>query len=220
MGITYDDILRVNKAVKYIGIHGKNYAEVAQRVQAFRNLYPEGFITTDILRMDQSIVYMKAEVGFYENGQKVVLSTGMAYERQDASKINQTSYIENCETSAIGRALGFIGLGSENGIASAEEVQQAIDTQEAIENGEIPVQPTATVSMGDTVPPAELTPETYLLREVNRLQQKFGESFNFMNCRKALIDGGIVPNKRSNEMNMKEAKALIKAIEETWEVPA
>lgn len=80
--------------------------------------------------------------------------------------------------------------------------------------------PRATVTTHATVPPAEVTPETYLLKEVNRLQQKFGESFNFMNCRKALIDGGIVPNKRSNEMSMEEAETLIREIEKTWEVPA
>ena len=134
MDIKYERIVEVNKGVTYTNVKGKNYAEVAQKVQAFRNLIPGGFITSEIIRFDPGIVYMKSEVGFYENGQKVVLATGHAFERQDASNVNKTSYIENCETSAVGRALGFIGFGSEKSIASAEEVDNAIKTQEAIEN--------------------------------------------------------------------------------------
>ena len=54
-----------------------------------------------------------------------------AEEKETSSYINKTSYIENCETSAVGRALGFIGLGSENSIASLEEVANAINNQQA-----------------------------------------------------------------------------------------
>ena len=137
--ITYERIAEVNKDINYISIHGKNYAEVAQRVQGFRRLYPEGYITTEIISMQGNIVYMKAEAGFYgEDGQKHTLATGLAFERQDASNINKTSFIENCETSAIGRALGFVGIGSEQTIASREELEHAIATQNAIENGVIP----------------------------------------------------------------------------------
>jgi hypothetical protein len=44
--------------------------------------------------------------------------------------INKTSYIENCETSAWGRALGNLGYGIQTSIASAEEVEMAIAKQE------------------------------------------------------------------------------------------
>ena len=137
--LNYERIAEVNKNIKYTDVRGKNYAEVAQRVQAFRNLIPDGYITTEIIRFEPGIVYMKAEAGYYaEDGRRVMLATGLAFERQDASNINKTSFIENCETSAIGRALGFIGLGSEKSIASAEEVANAIETQGMIENGTIP----------------------------------------------------------------------------------
>ena len=164
MNISYDRIAELNKKIKYTDVRGKNYAEVTQRVQAFRNLIPDGYITTDILKMDSGIVFMKAEVGYYaEDGRRVMLSTGLAFERQDASRINNTSFIENCETSAIGRALGFIGLGSESSIASAEELQNAIATQEAIENGtisaELPTQEApATVSTVPEIPPVNNHP--------------------------------------------------------------
>jgi len=55
--------------------------------------------------------------------------TGFAHEDESKSQINRTSAIENCETSATGRALGLLGLGSESSIASAEEVQNAIHQQ-------------------------------------------------------------------------------------------
>lgn len=137
--ITYERIAEVNKDIKYKPIHGKNYAEVAQRVQGFRKLYPEGFIETNIISLDNGVVYMKAEAGYHGNdGHRFVLATGYAFERQDASMLNKTSFIENCETSAIGRALGFIGIGTEDTIASREELEHAIETQEAIKNGQIP----------------------------------------------------------------------------------
>lgn len=164
MNISYDRIAEINRKIKYTDVRGKNYAEVTQRVQAFRNLIPDGYITTDILKMDSGIVFMKAEVGYYaEDGRRVMLSTGLAFERQDASRINNTSFIENCETSAIGRALGFMGLGSESSIASAEELQNAIATQEAIENGtisaELPTQEApATVSTVPEIPPVNNPP--------------------------------------------------------------
>ena len=62
-----------------------------------------------------------------ENGK--ILATGMAQEKETSSYINKTSYIENCETSAVGRALGMLGIGSDEQMASAEEVANAINNQ-------------------------------------------------------------------------------------------
>ena len=58
-----------------------------------------------------------------------VLSTGYAQEKENASVVNRTSYIENCETSAVGRALGMCGFGIDASVASAEEVKNAIEQQ-------------------------------------------------------------------------------------------
>ena len=126
MDIKYTDIEKANKALKTTDVKGKDYVEVNQRVKAFRMVYPMGFIQTEILEHDAGKVMMKAEVGFYHNGtEKVILGSGMAFELQSASFINKTSYIENCETSAVGRALGMAGFGIDASIASAEEVQNA-----------------------------------------------------------------------------------------------
>lgn len=126
MDIKYTDIEKANKALRTTDVKGKDYVEVNQRVKAFRMVYPTGFIITKILEHDAGRVMMQTEAGYYdESGIKITLGTGLAFELQSASFINKTSYIENCETSAVGRALGMAGFGIDASIASAEEVQNA-----------------------------------------------------------------------------------------------
>ena len=127
----FKDIQRVNSTLKTVDIKGKEYVEVNKRVMAFRELEPNGTITTEIIDItsDKSsggIVTMKATVF---DGEGRLLATGMAQEKESSSYINKSSYIENCETSAVGRALGFIGIGTDTSIASAEEVLNAINNQ-------------------------------------------------------------------------------------------
>ena len=134
----FNDIEQANKTIKTTNIKGKQYAEVNQRIRAFRMLYPEGFIRTDIVEMDLTagIVVMKSVVGYTdETGAERILGTGTAFEWKNDSKsmVNKTSYIENCETSAVGRALGMIGLGIEKSIASAEEVKYAVAHQDEMQ---------------------------------------------------------------------------------------
>ena len=54
----------------------------------------------------------------------------MAEEEKGSTFINKTSYVENCETSAWGRALANFGIGLDTSVASADEVQNAIANQE------------------------------------------------------------------------------------------
>ena len=238
MDIKYESIVEANKGIAYTDVRGKNYAEVAQRVQAFRKLIPGGFILTDIISNKDGVVFMKSEAGYYaEDGRRVILSTGHAFERQDASNINNTSFIENCETSAIGRCLGFIGLGSEKSIASAEEVDNAIKTQEAIASGKIPdptmpvTPPVADVSKVHSVPPvaqnnapANQTPPApekpvnpvldYLANERASLRtaRKIGVGENKALWNKqteVLKAAGLVPNKPLSDYTMQEAENLV-----------
>lgn len=129
--ITYKNIQTVNAEIKSVSIKGKQYAEVPQRINAFRKLYPQGFIKTEVIRLDEDIksgvCVIKATVGYGDT----VLGTGTAYEKADGSFINKTSYIENCETSAVGRALGMAGFGIDTSVASAEELQNAINNQKS-----------------------------------------------------------------------------------------
>lgn len=127
--VTYEDIKKANEAIKTTDIKGKDYAEVNQRIKAFRMLYPTGTISTEMLSNENGVCIFKATVGFEEDGNFIILGTGTAYEKEGSSFINKTSYIENCETSAVGRALGMAGLGIDTSVASAEEVQNAIANQ-------------------------------------------------------------------------------------------
>ena len=109
-----------------IPIHGKSYATVALRVGVARRVLGTALdIVTKIVSIDANTVVMQADV--YVDGQHV--STGHAEEKRTASRINQTSALENAETSCVGRALAFCSFISD-GIASAEEVSAAIMQQD------------------------------------------------------------------------------------------
>lgn len=123
----YEDIEKVNNEMLTTDIKGKNYVEVNQRIKAFRKLYPEGTIETELISNEDGVCVFKARV----MALGCTLGTGHAYEKENSTFINKTSYIENCETSAVGRALGMLGLGIDTSVASAEEVTNAINNQEA-----------------------------------------------------------------------------------------
>lgn len=125
--MTFEQLKEVNAHVARIEVKGKAYAVVAARVQAFRELFPNGSIVTEIVSMEDGVVTMRTTVADEEGR---VLATGLAQEKETSSYINKTSYIENCETSAVGRALGMLGIGSDEQMASAEEVSNAIRQQE------------------------------------------------------------------------------------------
>lgn len=139
--MTFKDIQKVNEGLKSTVIEHydkktgktirKEYAEVNQRIKAFRQLYPDGFILTEVISNDNGVCVIKATVGYYDSVDRspVTLATGTAYEKEDSSFINKTSYIENCETSAVGRAIGMLGIGIDTSVASYEEVANAINNQ-------------------------------------------------------------------------------------------
>ncbi|MDA7597125.1 hypothetical protein N8707_01415 [Candidatus Pelagibacter sp.] len=105
-----------------IKIHSNDYATVALRIGILRrNLGTAATIASTLEFQDDKKVIVKAQV-FIDNK---LVSTGLAEELRAASRINQTSALENAETSAVGRALAMLGLTNDK-IASAEEVSGAI----------------------------------------------------------------------------------------------
>lgn len=137
---TWEDLTRANNAINPMPISRwdkkqrrevtKDYAEVNQRVKAFRMVYPNGFIRTHIDSHESGVCIIRAEVGFYSDAGPVLLANGYAYEKEGSSQVNETSYIENCETSAVGRALGLAGFGIDTSIASADEMRNALHQQQ------------------------------------------------------------------------------------------
>lgn len=114
-----------NKGV--VNIHGKEYKTVALRVNEFRG-HPDTKnwgVETELIHNNPELVIMKAVI---KDDSGRIIGTGWAEEKRDASKINQISALENCETSAIGRALAAVGLAGEE-YASANEVSDAIIQQ-------------------------------------------------------------------------------------------
>lgn len=115
--------------LKTISIHGKGYVEVNQRIKYFREHYPDGSLITEMVSNDNGVCVFKATAIIEDKAR----STGWAYEKEGSSNINKTSYLENCETSALGRCLGNLGIGIDGSVASAEEVQTAILQQEELD---------------------------------------------------------------------------------------
>lgn len=117
---------------KVVNIKGKDYKLISARVIEFREAHPDWGMTSDVIHHDDERVIVKVCISD-ETGR--VRGTGLAEEDRSASRINQTSAMENCETSAFGRALAAIGFGGDTSYASAEEVANAINTQE--QNGDL-----------------------------------------------------------------------------------
>ena len=113
--------------LKTINIHGKNYIEVNERIKYFRENYKGWSLISELIDLTENRCVIKASI---TNEKDKVMATGIAYEVMGSSYINKTSFIENCETSAWGRALGNLGIGIDTSIASAFEVNNAIIQQE------------------------------------------------------------------------------------------
>ena len=109
-----------------IDIKGKDYVTINQRVQYFRENYEGWAILTEWIEVNGDMAICQAKI---VNPDGVIISTGTAMELKENGFINKFSHIENCETSAVGRALGFMAIGIDTSIASAEEVANAVKNQ-------------------------------------------------------------------------------------------
>jgi hypothetical protein len=105
-----------------------DYVQVNERIEKFYERYPEGSIQTEIITNENGMVIFKAYA--YRNNEDTRPATGHAMEKEGSSYINKTSHIENCETSAVGRALAMLGFEIKKSVASREEVENAKLQQE------------------------------------------------------------------------------------------
>lgn len=120
---------RANQNLPTMPIKGKNYVMVKDRVAAFRREFPSWKIVTDIVHIDDVGVIFKASI-MDDDGH--VIATGHAREEEGSNNINRTSHVENCETSALGRALACLGIGIDDSFGSADEIANATLQQNLI----------------------------------------------------------------------------------------
>lgn len=111
--------------MKTVNIKGKEYVTVNERVKAFHELYPDGAIATELLsKPDANRIVFKSVVMPDINNEGRFF-TGYASESVGDGFINKASALENAETSAVGRALGFANIGIVDSIASVDEINKA-----------------------------------------------------------------------------------------------
>jgi hypothetical protein len=117
-----------NYKFKTTNIKGKEYVEVNERIKYFRlaEEYKGWSLSSEFVHLDGDSCVIKATIA---NAEGYIVATGFAQEDKSSSYINKTSYVENCETSAWGRALANLGIGIDTSIASSNEVAMAISKQ-------------------------------------------------------------------------------------------
>jgi len=120
-----------NYKFKTTNIRGKQYVEVNERIKFFRqeDKYNLWGIRTEFPMIDSEQCLCKCTITDADGD---IIAQGHAHEMRGSSNINKTSYVENCETSAVGRALAMLGIGIDTSIASANEVEDAIAQQQAM----------------------------------------------------------------------------------------
>ena len=154
--------------MKTINIKGKEYITVNERLIYFRNTNEfEGFgIKEDIVSIDDTEGIFKVTI-YDSNGEPIV--SAHAQEYRDSSYINKTSFVENGFTSALGRALGYLGIGIDTSIASANEVQNAVTNQKS-ENKKWLTESQLNATLKGTKDQAEKVLISYKMKKVYREQ--------------------------------------------------
>tara|TARA_R100000278_G_scaffold121307_1_gene104923 strand:- start:81 stop:554 length:474 start_codon:yes stop_codon:yes gene_type:complete len=114
--------------MKTINIKGKDYITVNERLKHFRldKNYSSWRINEELIDINEKEGIFKVTI-FDNDGNPIV--SAHAQEYRDSSYINKTSFLENGFTSALGRALGYLGIGIDTAISSADEVKNAVNNQ-------------------------------------------------------------------------------------------
>ena len=132
--VSYEQIKKANDKIETIKLGAKGYAQVNERVKAYRKVYPTGSLTSEIEEIRDDYVRIKA-TATDEDGR--VIATGTASEKLTGNDkkdyINISSMIENCETSAYGRCLGFAGFGVDTSISSVEDMERVKEKNKVFE---------------------------------------------------------------------------------------
>ena len=197
---------KTNK-LKTVNIKGKDYVMVNERIKELKRLYPDYSIVTEIEHLEDKMCVIKATILDAEGNPK---ATGHAYEREGSTPINRTSFIENAETSAVGRAIGFMNIGIDTSICSAEELAIAISQQETPEqiaerklNGEAVELPT-----GEDFAKAMKSASSQQITMIKTICERIGQPMDNI-CKKYKVKGldDLTPEQATEIIDkLKEAK--------------
>ena len=133
--------------MKTINIKGKEYVTVNERLKEFRNNFKDYSLVTEIVELGTDFATVKAAI-IDNNG--ITRATGLAREVVAKSPINKYAFLENCETSAMGRALGNFGIGIDDAICTAEELLVKMSQEEKPEKSTEKVKQNETVKKETT----------------------------------------------------------------------
>lgn len=114
-----------NLRQKAVKIKGKDYVLVSDRILAFNEGYPHGWINTELVSNPDSKTYIVKAIVTPDIERPERTFTGYSQATIGQGMVNQTAALENAETSAVGRALGMMGIGVLDSIASADEMVKA-----------------------------------------------------------------------------------------------
>lgn len=150
-----------------INLKGKEYVTVNERLKAFRETFKDYSLTSEIIELTPEVCTIKAVI---TDEKGVIRATGLAQEQRQASFVNKTSYVENCETSAWGRALGNFGIGIDSAICTADELLMALNAQKEDEKPKKKAEKTpeqAFISIGSAVKAAATKAGKYELSDAD-----------------------------------------------------
>ena len=112
--------------IKTTKIGKKDYVEVDERIRLFWELHPTWSIITEMIyNCEENLVCIFKATIIDDNKEWRATGHAREFQADKKSMVNKTSHLENCETSAIGRACGVKGIITEYGLASANEVRNA-----------------------------------------------------------------------------------------------
>lgn len=100
------------------------YETVEERLNKFWEMYPDGRVFTELLHYTDKQVVVRASI-YKHRDHANPDSTGIAEEVFGSSPVNKTSFVENCETSALGRACANLNLSAKGKRPSREEMSKA-----------------------------------------------------------------------------------------------
>ena len=107
------------KKINTITLQGKQYAQVKDRVKAFREENPNGMIETVVEILSEGFVKVRATVTKEAGNEKSPMANGHSF-----GNVKNQKGFEKLESVAVGRALAFLGYLSDGEIASSDEMEE------------------------------------------------------------------------------------------------